>query len=149
MVIAKPAPHRFRPIPAKHSQDGVGEIVVGVDCSGSINRRQLGLFQDELNSIISERRPRRVHVIYFDTQVHNAAIFEQSEPITLEPVGGGGTSFCPCFEYIEENSLQHRRSWSSPTLRALSQPLHPIIQSCGRHQGSLRTIRRRDSDAAA
>ena len=87
-------------------KDGVGEIVIGIDCSGSINRRQLGLFQDELNSIISERRPRRVHVIYFDTQVHNAAIFEQGEPITLEPVGGGGTSFCPCFEYIEENSLQ-------------------------------------------
>src|SRR6266540_2235670 len=40
-------------------KDGVGEIVVGVDCSGSINRRQLGLFQDELNSIISERRPQR------------------------------------------------------------------------------------------
>jgi predicted metal-dependent peptidase len=87
-------------------KDGVGEIVIGIDCSGSINRRQLGLFQEEVNSIISERRPQRVHVIYFDTQVHSAAIFEQGEPVTLEPVGGGGTSFCPCFEYIEENALQ-------------------------------------------
>jgi predicted metal-dependent peptidase len=87
-------------------KDGVGEIVVGVDCSGSINRRQLGLFQDELNSIVSERRPQRVHVLYFDTEVHNASIFEQGEPISLEPAGGGGTSFCPCFEYIEEQSIQ-------------------------------------------
>jgi predicted metal-dependent peptidase len=87
-------------------KDGVGEIVVGVDCSGSINRRQLGLFQDELNSIISERRPQRVHVLYFDTRVHNAAVFEQGEMIMLEPVGGGGTSFCPCFEYIEEHCIQ-------------------------------------------
>jgi predicted metal-dependent peptidase len=46
-----------------------------------------------------------VHVLYFDTQVHNAAIFEQGEPITLDPVGGG-TSFCPCFEYIEEQCIQ-------------------------------------------
>jgi len=45
---------------------------------------------------------RSVRDLYFDTQVHNAAIFEHGEPITLEPVGGGGISFCPCFEYIEE-----------------------------------------------
>jgi predicted metal-dependent peptidase len=49
---------------------------------------------------------RSVRDLYFDTQVHNAAIFEHGEPITLEPVGGGGISFCPCFEYIEERAIQ-------------------------------------------
>jgi predicted metal-dependent peptidase len=47
-----------------------------------------------------------VHVLYFDTQVHKADLFDQGKPITLEPVGGGGTSFSPCFEYIEEQLIE-------------------------------------------
>jgi predicted metal-dependent peptidase len=87
-------------------KEGVGEIVIGVDCSGSINRRQLGLFQSEMASIIEESRPQRVHVLYFDTRVHRSDVFEQGEPITLDPVGGGGTSFCPCFDFVEEQGIQ-------------------------------------------
>jgi predicted metal-dependent peptidase len=116
-------------------KDGVGEIVVGVDCSGSINRRHLGLFQDELNSIISERRPQRVHVLYFDTQVQSAAVFEQGEPITLEPVGGGGTSFCPCFEYIEEQSIQPQALVVFTDLEGSfpdAAPSHPVLWAATR-----------------
>jgi Putative metallopeptidase domain/VWA-like domain (DUF2201) len=49
--------------------EGAGEIAIAVDCSGSINARQLGLFEAEIRSILEGQRPSRVHVLYFDTEV--------------------------------------------------------------------------------
>ena len=46
--------------------EGVGEICIAVDFSGSINARQLGLFEAEVRSILAGQQPRFVHVLYFD-----------------------------------------------------------------------------------
>ena len=111
-------------------KSGVGEVVIGVDCSGSINRRQLGLFQAEMTAIIEERRPQRVHVLYFDTQVHRADVFEQGDSITLEPVGGGGTSFCGCFDYVEDTGIQPQALVVFTDLDGrfpAVEPLYPVI----------------------
>jgi predicted metal-dependent peptidase len=56
-------------LPGVH-REGVGEVVIFVDCSGSINARQLALFEAEVRSILEGQRPERVYVAYFDTQVH-------------------------------------------------------------------------------
>ena len=50
--------------------EGTGEIAIAVDCSGSVSARQLGLFEAEIRSILEGQRPSRVHVLYFDTEVH-------------------------------------------------------------------------------
>jgi predicted metal-dependent peptidase len=84
---------------------GAGEIAIAVDCSGSINPRQLGLFEAEIRSILEGQRPSRVHVLYFDTEVHKAEVFQAGQPIALTPVGGGGTNFAPCFRWLDEHGI--------------------------------------------
>lgn len=86
-------------------RDGVGEVVIFVDCSGSVNSRQLSLFEAEARSILEGQRPERVYVVYFDAQVHKVDVYEAGQPIRLSPVGGGGTDFRPCFEWLEEHHL--------------------------------------------
>jgi predicted metal-dependent peptidase len=87
-------------------REGVGEIVVAVDCSGSVGARQLSLFEAEIQSILAGQRPERVHVLYFDACVHKVDTFESGQQISLAPVGGGGTDFRPCFDWIEEQGRQ-------------------------------------------
>ena len=84
---------------------GVGEIVIAVDCSGSISGRQLRLFEAEARSILEGQRPERVYVLYFDAVVQKVEIYEAGQPISLNPVGGGGTEFAPCFEWVEERGI--------------------------------------------
>ena len=86
--------------------EGVGEVAIGVDCSGSVHARQLGLFEAEIRSILAGQRPRLVHVIYFDATVHKVETYQAGEQIRLSPVGGGGTDFRPCFRWLEEQGIQ-------------------------------------------
>jgi predicted metal-dependent peptidase len=88
------------------ANDGVGEIAIAVDCSGSVSARQLGLFQAEIRSILAGQRPRQVHVLYFDTEVHKAETYCAGQQVTLTPVGGGGTDFRPCFDWLREHGVQ-------------------------------------------
>ncbi len=87
------------------TSEGVGEIAVAVDCSGSVSERQLGLFQEEIRSILAGQRPRLVHVLYFDTAVQKFETYQAGEPISLAPIGGGGTDFRPCFDWLSERGI--------------------------------------------
>jgi predicted metal-dependent peptidase len=86
--------------------EGVGEICIAVDCSGSIHDRQLGLFAAEVRSILAGQQPRLVHVLYFDTEVQKYETFQAGQLIKLTPVGGGGTDFRPCFEWLADRGIQ-------------------------------------------
>lgn len=86
-------------------KEGVGEIVIAVDCSGSISARQLRLFEAEARSILEGQRPERVYVLYFDVVVQKVEIYEAGQPISLNPMGGGGTEFAPCFEWVDERGI--------------------------------------------
>jgi predicted metal-dependent peptidase len=86
-------------------REGVGEICIAVDCSGSINARQLGLFEAEVRSILAGQQPRLIHVLYFDTEVQKYETYQAGLPIKLTPVGGGGTDFRPCFHWLEERGI--------------------------------------------
>ena len=68
--------------------EGIGEICIAVDCSGSINDRVLGLFEAEIRSILAGQQPRLVHVLYFDTEVHRVETYRAGQPVSLTPVGG-------------------------------------------------------------
>ena len=50
-------------------REGVGEVAIAVDCSGSVCGRQLRLFEAEVRSILEGQRPERVYVLYFDAVV--------------------------------------------------------------------------------
>lgn len=86
-------------------REGVGEVAVAVDCSGSVSSRQLRLFEAEVRSILEGQRPERVYVLYFDAEVQNVEIFESGQSVSLNPVGGGGTEFGPCFEWLNEHGV--------------------------------------------
>jgi predicted metal-dependent peptidase len=85
--------------------EGVGEICIAVDCSGSINARQLGLFEAEVRAILAGQQPRLVHVLYFDTEVQKVETYQAGQAVKLAPVGGGGTDFRPCFHWLEERGI--------------------------------------------
>jgi VWA-like domain (DUF2201)/Putative metallopeptidase domain len=87
------------------TSEGVGEIAIAVDCSGSVSSRQLGLFESEVRSILTGQRPRLVYVLYFDAAVQKTETFQAGQPVTLSPVGGGGTDFRPCFDWLQEHSV--------------------------------------------
>jgi predicted metal-dependent peptidase len=86
-------------------REGVGEVAIAVDCSGSVNSRQLRLFEAEVRSILEGQRPQRVYVLYFDAMVHKVEMFEAGQRVSLDPVGGGGTEFGPCFEWLDEHGV--------------------------------------------
>ena len=85
--------------------EGAGEIAIAVDCSGSVSARQLGLFEAEVRSILEGQRPSCAHVLYFDTEVYKSEVFQAGQPISLAPVGGGGTNFAPCFRWLDERGI--------------------------------------------
>ncbi len=86
-------------------RSGVGEIVIGVDTSGSIGKDELEQFAGEITAISDEAQPDAIHVVNCDAAVQSSQQFGPSEPITLEPKGGGGTDFRPVFEWVRQNNL--------------------------------------------
>jgi predicted metal-dependent peptidase len=84
---------------------GLGEIVIAVDTSGSIGRIELEQFAGEISAISEEAQPAAVHVVYCDAAVQSSQEFMASEPVRLEPKGGGGTDFRPVFDWVDKNSI--------------------------------------------
>lgn len=84
---------------------GLGEIVIAVDTSGSIGTRELEQFATEISAISEEATPEAIHVVYCDAAVQSAQQFRPSEPLQLEPRGGGGTDFRPVFEWVAKNDI--------------------------------------------
>ena len=87
-------------------REGAGEVAIAVDCSGSVSPRQLRLFEAEVRSILEGQHPARVYVLYFDAVVHKVETYEAGQRIDLNPVGGGGTEFGPCFEWLDGRRIQ-------------------------------------------
>jgi len=86
-------------------RSGVGEIVIGVDTSGSIGKDELEQFAGEITAISDEAQPEAIHVVYCDAAVQSAQQFGPSEPIHLEPKGGGGTDCRPVFEWVQRSNI--------------------------------------------
>jgi len=80
----------------------MGEVVVAVDTSGSLNNKDLSHFNAHINRIMETCLPEKVTVIYCDYEIGGIREYTPDElPITLEPVGGGGTSFKPVFDWLD------------------------------------------------
>jgi hypothetical protein len=67
---------------------------------------ELEQFAGEISAISDQAQPEVIHVIYCDAAVQSSQEFQASEPIHLEPRGGGGTDFRPVFEWVEENQIE-------------------------------------------
>jgi len=80
-------------------------LVIAIDTSGSIDKPALGRFLGAMSDAISAY-PTTAHVVCCDTNIHNTAEFRTEDlPIAIEPKGGGGTSFRPVFEWVEQEGI--------------------------------------------
>ena len=94
-------------IPSMHSET-MGELVVAIDTSGSINNEQISAFASELASICDVCNPDKVRVLWWDTQVHGEQVFQGNYndiASMLKPMGGGGTHVGCVSDYMVKNSI--------------------------------------------
>lgn len=87
------------------SGEAMGEMVVAVDCSGSISDHDIAQFAAEITRIHEDNRPRAIHVIYFDSKVSHYDKYEVDDTIDIKPHGGGGTAFSPVFKFVSEHNI--------------------------------------------
>ena len=80
----------------------IGEVLIGIDTSGSIGDKEINEFLSELKGIVSTVTPDKVRLVYWDTQIQQEEVYE---PIDYDlitknttPRGGGGT----CAKCVKE-----------------------------------------------
>ena len=83
----------------------MGELVIGVDTSGSLSDDWLSRFGGEMACIVDDLKPEKVTVIYCDTKIHRVDEFSRGDEFELKAQGRGGTSFAPVFEYVEREGI--------------------------------------------
>ncbi len=97
--------HRGIVLPSLYNHR-MGEIVVALDSSGSCIAK-FGIFLANLNSIIEDCRPSLVTVMHCDARVQKVEEYTEDDlPIPNKLHGGGGTSFTPVFDAIEERDIE-------------------------------------------
>jgi predicted metal-dependent peptidase len=93
-------------LPSMHSEQ-LPPVVVLWDTSGSRwSNEQVRFAGSEIASIIQDARPEKTYVIACDSSIKGVQVFEQGDTIKLDAKGGGGTSFEPVFEWIEQNNVE-------------------------------------------
>jgi predicted metal-dependent peptidase len=84
-------------------------IVIVIDTSGSISSNEIAEFVSEINGIKGQLSAR-ITLLACDASLDEAGpwVFEPWEEITLPEKfnGGGGTSFIPPFEWLEQQDIQ-------------------------------------------
>lgn len=91
-------------LPSLRSEE-LPELVVAIDTSGSIGQGEVNQFAAELTSVLQEFQTTCT-VIYCDSAIGKTEKFtSQDLPLTLNPVGGGGTDFKPPFKWVEDNDV--------------------------------------------
>ena len=90
-------------LPSLHSE-GMGEIVVGVDTSGSV-WEMVPEFLAEVSAIAAECKPEKIHVVYCDTEVNAHDEYEPGEEIEAKRVGGGGTDLRKGMTFLESKGI--------------------------------------------
>ena len=88
-------------LPSLYSET-MGEIVVAIDTSGSIDQDTLNAFGAEIKAIVGSVRPAKTTVIYCDSEVNHVDEFQPNDELHFDMHGGGGTDFRPPFALLQE-----------------------------------------------
>ena len=88
------------------------DVAIFIDLSGSILDEMARDFLSEVKGIMDQYNDYRIHIACFDTSVHNPQVFtphnmEEFEDYDL--VGGGGTDFNCCFDWMKEEGIQPKK----------------------------------------
>ena len=88
------------------SGEALGELVVAVDCSGSVGPEELNQFASEVVTIHEDQKPKKIHVVYFDSEVCHYDEYTKDDTVEIAAHGGGGTAFSPIFKFLEEKCIE-------------------------------------------
>ena len=88
------------------SGEVMGELAFHIDCSGSITPKDINQFSAEITKVKEDLSPTKIHVIYFDSRVCHYESYGPDDQLNIQPHGGGGTAFSPCFEYMLEHGIE-------------------------------------------
>lgn len=88
----------------------VGDIIVAIDVSGSINQEQLNEFATELVSVCEQVSPDALRIIWWHDSVANEQVFMPEEfgnlRNLLKPNGSGGTRVTCVSEHIVRHQMK-------------------------------------------
>jgi predicted metal-dependent peptidase len=82
--------------------DAASNMLVGIDTSGSIDRKALAEFSAEQQDILDSGCTDKLTAAYCDTKLHGEVTFERGDEVKLTPKGGGGTSFAPVMKWARD-----------------------------------------------
>jgi predicted metal-dependent peptidase len=94
-------------LPAEHL-----DIVIALDVSGSISEDMIRDFLSEVKGMMDMYTTYSIMVFSFDTAVYNPVVFteDNGEDIAdYEPMGGGGTDFDVCYQYMKDNGIEPKQ----------------------------------------
>lgn len=84
------------------SGEKLGELVVFIDCSGSITSEDLNVFAGNIQ-LIAEMFQCGLTLVYHDVPVTHVQKWNTGDgPLKLNVYGGGGTSHVPVFEWLNK-----------------------------------------------
>jgi predicted metal-dependent peptidase len=118
---------------------GAGWVVIWGDTSGSVNNERVQARNiSEIAGLMEQVRPRRLTLIWCDCKLYDGkSVVEITDPAdlaTVEPVGGGGTSYGPVLNWIRDNGDGEVPDlWIAFTDGEVShqkEPAFPVIWAC-------------------
>jgi predicted metal-dependent peptidase len=87
----------------------VGELVLAIDTSGSIGKKELAAFLSEVKEICDTVHPDGIRLLYWDTKVCRDEKYDTHELDNIvnstKPEGGGGTDVECVTDYIRDNNI--------------------------------------------
>lgn len=84
-------------------KNGVGNMSVVVDTSGSVSNEELQKLFSELNALRSDCCPERTQVILFESNVYFNEVFKHGENLEINEIRRGGTNYSKAFDEIAGN----------------------------------------------
>lgn len=119
--------------------EAIGQVVIGIDTSGSIGDKELSEFLTEVVAICDDVSPSSIELLYWDTHVAGHETYNQGDYKALvqstKPAGGGGTHVGCVNQYIKDKRIQPEAiiiltdgyveddfggNWEYPTLWAIT-----------------------------
>ena len=119
--------------------ESIGQVVIGVDTSGSIGDKELNEFLTGVVAICDDVSPSSIELLYWDTIVAGHETYHQGDYKALmqstKPAGGDGTTVGSVNQYIKDKRIQPEAiiiltdgyveedfggNWDYPTLWAIT-----------------------------
>jgi predicted metal-dependent peptidase len=88
------------------------DVAIALDMSGSIDDIMSRDFLSEVKGIMDQYTGFKLHLFCFDTEVHNPQQFDDmnmDEFLDYELMGGGGTEFDCCYDYMKEAGIEPKK----------------------------------------